>query len=116
MRRGSADSSRMDAPHRRPMGLGPTIENLLRILDSVRHRPPTKRVSSDSRPSCWQDEDYDYIELSIENLTIPYCDISVVDGKVFIRVVRDDELDDAGSLVRPLLTSGIVSIDTPIEV
>ena len=74
-----------------PTPIGRAIEELMRSLGEYCRQVQSAEVRPDSRLASWQDEDYHYIETKVEGTDVLHCDINILDGKVLIRFIPDDE-------------------------
>ena len=72
-----------------PATLVQAVENLLRLIATPVTEGPN---NSAANGLSWEDEDYSYIESQVDDAGLAICDISIADGKVFIRVLKN-ELD-----------------------
>jgi hypothetical protein len=88
-----------------PTPIGRAIEELMRSLGEYCRRMQNPDLHPDSRLASWKDEDYHYVETKVEGTEVSHCDINILDGKVFIRFIPDDEIPATAGLPRivPLL-------------
>jgi len=84
-----------------PVTLARAIENLLHLLANPSLENPT---ASEPQIQSWEDDEYSYIEIPIRNSDLAICDISIAEGKVFIRTVKLEMTDDDGERLPRLAT------------
>jgi hypothetical protein len=96
------------------MPLGRAIDELLRALTASRRQGQNSQDASQPRLSSWSDEDYHYIEADLADSEIAFCDINIVEGKAFIRIVRENEDDDLAPVFLPLQPE-ILPVETRVN-
>jgi hypothetical protein len=75
----------------RPSSIETILDELLRALGSLEDTPSRGRASAITTGEPWQDDEYVYLETHVRNEDVPFCDISIMDGRVFVRMSRNLE-------------------------
>jgi hypothetical protein len=96
------------------MPLGLAIDELLRALSASRRQGHNNQDASQARLASWSDDEYHYVEASLGNPEISFCDINIIEGKAFIRIAREDERDGPPPVFLPLIPE-VVPIEFRID-
>jgi len=96
------------------MPIGLAIDELLRALSASRRQARGNPDASQPRLASWSDEEYHYVEASLGNPEISFCDINIIEGKAFIRIAREDDGDDHPPVFLPL-TPEVVPLEFRID-